>query len=199
MILWEDQRWDFKFSSRTKIHFFGHRGAEKGFSSSKAYFRCWINNVAAFQKVWTLNLEFFIWSNFTELSVTKKLISFDGGGWWRSHRAYSMRKNEFFHLRRVSTSNTTEHSRNQLFSEEQLIFEKNYGFSKNFFGPKNSQKIFTSGKGIKFEVYRPISKIAFPTEFTLYMGHRLCLEWIPWETLFSKLVSILRIWYLYPM
>ena len=71
MILWEDQRWDFKFSSRTKIHFFGHRGAEKGFSSSKAYFRCWINNLAAFQKVWALNLEFFIWSNFTELPVTK--------------------------------------------------------------------------------------------------------------------------------
>ena len=145
MILWEDQRWDFKFSSRTKIHFFGHRGAEKGFSSSKAYFRCWINNVAAFQKVWTLNLEFFIWSNFTELSVTKKLISFDGGGWWRSHRAYSMRKNEFFHLRRVSTSNTTEHSRNQLFSEEQLIFEKKLWFFEKFFWPKKFAENFYIG------------------------------------------------------
>ena len=66
--------------------------------------------------------------------------------------------------RHRTLSNTLEIS---CFLRNSWFLKKNYGFSKNFFGPKNSQKIFTSGKGIKFEVYRPISKIAFPTEFTL--------------------------------
>ena len=71
--------------------------------------------------------------------------------------------------RHRTLSNTLEIS---CFLRNSWFLKKNYGFSKNFFGPKNSQKNFTSGKGIKFEVNRLISKIAFPTEFTLNIWYK---------------------------
>ena len=80
-----------------------------------------------------------------------------------------MQNGILFQSRFVSTSNPNEHFGDLTFSGENDNFDKK--LIVFLYGSKDSSGDFTYLKGINFKIYKPISKIAFLTEFTLSKVH----------------------------